>query len=181
MTSTFFTYPGSAYAVLGHDRHPAARGFERVTRHPFFAGLALFSVAHSLLATRLVGSVFLAGYAFVAIIGSWHQDRKLRAKLGAPFEAYLRETSAVPFAAILSGRQKLVWRELSPGAVPAGIAVTVGLRAIHDGIFAWGGMAFVAVVVAFAGVLGIASAQTARRRKMRAREAAAGGHQRLSA
>jgi len=57
--------------------HPRAARVERVTRHPFFVGVALLASAHLLLATRLVGTVFFAGLAALAILGAWHQDRKL--------------------------------------------------------------------------------------------------------
>src|SRR5439155_441468 len=51
--------------AAGDDINPpvrAPRGVERVTRHPFFVGVALLASAHVLFATRLVG-VVLAGAA----------------------------------------------------------------------------------------------------------------------
>lgn len=142
MTASFATYDRSPYAVLGTGSFPTARGIERVTRHAFFAGLVVFALAHALLATRLVGTVFLAGYAVVAIVGSRHQDRKLLARLGRPFAEYLRTTSAVPFAAILAGRQRLVWGELPYRAIAVGLVLAFALRAAHPMIFAHGGLLF---------------------------------------
>ena len=55
-----------------------------MTRHPFFVGVALLASAHVLLATRLVGAVFFAGLAALAILGARHQDRKILARRGAP-------------------------------------------------------------------------------------------------
>src|SRR5437899_13047458 len=69
--------------AAGDDINPpirAPRGVERVTRHPFFVGVALLASAHVLLATRLVGAVFFAGLAALAILGAWHQDRTLPAR-----------------------------------------------------------------------------------------------------
>ena len=61
----------------------------RISRHCFFAGLTVFAVTHLLLATKLVGTVFFAGFALVAILGARHQDRKLLAKKGEPYAVQL--------------------------------------------------------------------------------------------
>ncbi|MGH7900092.1 MAG: NnrU family protein [Candidatus Binatia bacterium] len=152
MTATFAGYDRSPYAAIGRS-FPEPRGLERITRHTFFAGLVLFSVAHALLATRLVGTVFLAGNAVLAVLGAWHQDRKLAARFGPPFADYLRATSAVPFVAIVSRRQRLVWSELPYRALAVGLVLAFVFRAIHDQIFAYGGLAFVGVTLLGLGVL----------------------------
>ena len=85
---------------------------ERITRHAFFWGLGMLAIAHALLATRLVGTVLFTGVALVAIGGSYHQDRKLLARIGRPYADYLAATSAVPFAAIVAGRQRFPWTDL---------------------------------------------------------------------
>lgn len=117
----------------------APRGIERITRHPFFAGVALLALAHVLLATRLVGAVFFAGLATLAIVGAWHQDRKLLARRGEAYAGYLAATSAVPFAAIVAGRQRFVGREISLRGLVLGLAIAAALRAVHASIFAHGG------------------------------------------
>ncbi len=148
MTASFATYDRSPYAVLGSGSFRPPRGLERVTRHPFFAGLVLFSAAHSLLATRLAGAVFAAGFGAVALVGALHQDRKLLVRLGRPFAVYLEATSFVPFAAALAGRQQIVWRELPYRSMAAGLGLVVVLRAAHEGIFAYGGAVFLSATVA---------------------------------
>jgi uncharacterized membrane protein len=137
------TYPGSPYDLLAHRVRPP-RGIERITRHAFFWGLGMLALAHALLATRLVGTVLFAGVALVAIGGSYHQDRKLLARLGRPYADYVAATSAVPFAAILAGRQRFPWTDLPLGALAVSLVVTVALRTVHDSIFAYGG-AFVII------------------------------------
>src|SRR5262245_14359250 len=140
------TYPGSPYDMFCRTVR-APRGIERITRHPFFAGVALFSLAHALLATRLVGTVGFGGLALVAIVGIWHQDAKLLARRGTPYAGYLAETSAVPLAAAFAGRQRPVWRELPLGAALAGAGIAVALRMVHDSIFARGGVWVIATVI----------------------------------
>ena len=127
-------------------------GLERICRHPMFAGTAVLGFTHALLATRLVGAVFMLGFAVLATLGARHQDAKLLARKGSTYADYLEVTSFVPFAAILSGRQRIVWAELPLRAAALGIAVTFGLRAVHSGIFASGG-AWVFGTVVFFGTL----------------------------
>jgi uncharacterized membrane protein len=162
MVAGLVMYPRLPSALFG-QRIQAPRGIEQVTRHPFFAGVVLFGLAHAFLATRLVGTVFALGLALVAVFGAWHQDAKLLARRGAPYAEYLRATSTVPFAALLSGRQRIVWGELPAGALLAGLGLAVLLRSGHDGLFAHGGAWIVATVLAGAGIASIQSFRRARR------------------
>jgi uncharacterized membrane protein len=171
MNVGFAVYPGSPYDLEHVARSP--RGIERVTRHPFFAGTVLFGVAHALLATHLVGTLFGAGLALLATAGAWHQDRKLLARLGRPYADYLAATSAVPFAAIAAGRQRLVVRELPAGAAVVGVVIAIALRAVHASIFAYGGAFVVTAVVGGAAVITWQSVRRARRVEVPARRAGA--------
>jgi uncharacterized membrane protein len=140
-------YWDSPLMVLS-DRVRGPVGLERVTRHPIFAGIVLVFGAHALLATRLTGMVFFAGFVALAILGPYHQARKLRAMKGAEaYDRYLAKTSAVPFAAILAGRQQLVWSELPWGMLALGILAAAGIRAVHADLFAWHGAPISATVV----------------------------------
>jgi uncharacterized membrane protein len=146
-----------AYGLADYPRLPTAlfaqtvrgpRGVERITRHPFFVGTALFAGAHVLLATRLVGTVFFAGFALLAVLGARHQDRKLLAARGEAYARYLAVTSTVPFAAILSGRQAAAWGEISVVVAAVGLGVAFVLRVVHDSLFAHGGTWIVVALLA---------------------------------
>ncbi len=155
-------YPRSPTALFGPPiRSP--HGVERITRHPFFAGVALLAAAHALLATRLVGTVFFIGLGSLAVVGAWHQDRKLLARRGRPYADYLAASSAIPFAAIVSGRQHLVLGELRPGTVAAGAGTALLLRLAHDGILARHGLWFLAAVFAGAALSTVRSWRRTRR------------------
>jgi uncharacterized membrane protein len=128
-------YPRLPSALFGQPiRQP--RGIERITRHPFFAGMAVFAVAHALLATHLVGTVFFGGVVLLIAAGARHQDHKLLARRGLPYADYLTVTSTVPFLAIIARRQTFAWRELR--SVPLAIALGLALAARHwhDSLFA---------------------------------------------
>jgi len=148
MVGSFATYSRSPYALFSSRPIDGPYGLERITRHPFLVGVTLMALAHALLARWMIGTVFGLGLALLGIAGSLHQDRKLLARKGASYAAYLDATSAVPFAAIAAGRQRLVWRELPVTGLVAGLAITAGLRAVHDSIFASGGAWAIGVVTA---------------------------------
>src|SRR5438128_348326 len=156
IAASLVVYPRSPMALFNKTVR-APRGLERVTRHALFVGLALLGAAHALLATRLMGAVLMGGLAVVAAAGAWHQDRKLLRQRGEPYAAYLEATSTVPFGAIVAGRQRLAWSELSFGALALGVVLAVVLRTVHGSIFAHGGVWVTAVVVGGAALAGVQS------------------------
>jgi uncharacterized membrane protein len=158
------SYPRMPMALFGQPIQ-SAYGIERITRHPFFAGAALFALAHMLLATRLVGTVFFAGLLTLAVVGAWHQDRKLLARRGTAYGDYLAATSTVPFVAIAGGRQRLIWSELPVKALAVGALIALVLRYEHDVLFADGGIWIAATVVGGGTVAGINAWRRARRRR----------------
>jgi uncharacterized membrane protein len=163
ITASLVVYPRSPMALFNESvRSP--RGLERVTRHPFFVGVALLGAAHALLATRLVGAVAMGGLALFALLGVWHQDRKLLRLRGEPYAAYLAATSATPFAAIVAGRQRLEWGELPFGAFALGALFVITLRTVHASIFARGGIWVIATVLGGAALATLASVRRAGRR-----------------
>jgi uncharacterized membrane protein len=155
-------YPRTPMALFD-QRVAAPRGVERITRHSFFVGTALLALAHVVLAPRLIGTVFAAGLATLALAGAWHQDRKLLARRGESYRAYLDATSLLPFVAIAAGRQRLVAAELPLGAMAWGCAAAVALRLGHDHIFAGGGAWLIGALVVGAVLATVQSWRRARR------------------
>ena len=131
MVAALAVYPRLPSALF-EQRMRGPRGIERISRHPFFAGTALFAIAHALLATHAVGTVFFSGFALLSVLGAWHQDQKLLARRGRAYADYLTVTSAIPFAAIIAGRQSLVWSELEVGSLAVGVVVALALQVLLD-------------------------------------------------
>jgi uncharacterized membrane protein len=154
-------YWDSPIVVLGTGVR-APYGLERITRHPFFAGTALLAAAHMLLAARATGAVFFAGFFVLATVGPAHQARKLRALRGPAYDEFLAKTSAVPFLAILRGRQQLVLAELPWATLSLAAIAALALRTHHPGILAWHGAPVIAVAVGSSVTIGIV--QSRRRR-----------------
>jgi len=157
MGSIFAGYFDSPYAVFAHNfREPY--GIERITRHPFFAGTVMFAAAHALLSSHLNGAIVFSSLAVLAAAGARHQDAKLLRRGGEPYRRFLETTSMIPFAAIIAGRQRVVWRELPAAGLTAGLALAAALRLVHDSIFAHGGLFVIAAVVGGAAIIMLVSA-----------------------
>jgi uncharacterized membrane protein len=116
-------------------RGPArVHGVLRVTRHPMLMAFALFGVAHLLVNGSLGDVLFFGGFPLFTWIGARHQDGRKRREV-AGYDALVAATSIVPFAAILSGRQRLVARELPLPALAGGLILTVVIRWYHHPLF----------------------------------------------
>jgi uncharacterized membrane protein len=114
---------------------PRARGLTRITRHPLFAGLGLWGLAHVLTNGFLSDVVFFGGFPLFALVGGAHQDERKRLDHGHRLAAYMEETSLVPFGAIVRGRNRLAMRELPWPAFAAGVAIAAALYLAHPLLF----------------------------------------------
>jgi uncharacterized membrane protein len=114
---------------------PLARGVLRVTRHPMNIAFACFGLAH-LVANGYLGDLFFFGqFVVVGLLGSYHQDsRKLKEK-GEAYQEFVRQTSVIPFAAILRGKTRLEAEELGFPLFLIGVAAFVLLVVFHGRLF----------------------------------------------
>ncbi len=89
-------------------------GVFRVTRHPMMWGFALWGLSHMLVAPRMDSFLFNGSLVFLALAGSYGQDRKKQATMGNAWTKWERQTSYLPRLTQL-GRIEL--RTLLIGAV----------------------------------------------------------------
>lgn len=89
-----------------------ARGALRITRNPFLWGVALWAAGH-LLANGERWAVMLFGaLGAMVLFGARSIDRKGAARDPEAWAKFEAATSNIPFAAIVQGRNKLVFSEL---------------------------------------------------------------------
>jgi uncharacterized membrane protein len=113
----------------------SGHGIQRITRHPQNFAFALFGLAH-LLANPYAGDwIFFGGFIVYGIVSAMHQDKRLLAKGSAQVKQFLADTSAIPFAAILTGKQRLKPGEYHPPALAAAIVLFILLRLLHPILF----------------------------------------------
>lgn len=107
------------------------RGIIRITRHPQLFGQILWCFAHCV----WIGSSFMlvtsCGLVAHHLFGAWNGDRRLRNSFGQEWIEYAQRTSIVPFAALISGEQKLAWKEFFTPAYVGVVATTLAFYAAH--------------------------------------------------
>jgi uncharacterized membrane protein len=112
-----------------------ARGVLRITRHPMNMALVCFGLAHALANGCLGDVAFFGAFVALGLIGSWHQDRRKAVELGQPFVELQRQTSLLPFVAILRGAARLRPRELKLLPLVLGGALFVAVLVLHGRFF----------------------------------------------
>lgn len=90
----------------------AAKGMVRVTRHPFLWGVILWGGFHLSVNGDLASVVFFGTFIALAFLGTFSIDAKRKAAYGEDWSHFARETSNIPFLAIVSGRNRLSLGEI---------------------------------------------------------------------
>jgi len=97
------------------------RGMTRVTRHPMLWSFAIWAAVHVIGNGDSASVIFFGAFLVTALAGMPSIDAKLARRDPATWAALSAATSAIPFGAILAGRNRFVVREI--GWVVASIAI----------------------------------------------------------
>lgn len=119
--------------MLGGKMEP--KGILQITRHPMNMGVACFGLAH-VIANGSLGDVFFFGSLFVVgFFGSYHQDRRKAREKGEPYVAFQKETSVLPFAAIVQGKTRLEVKGSSIAFLVVAVLAFVSAILFHEDLF----------------------------------------------
>jgi uncharacterized membrane protein len=110
-----------------------ATGIQRITRHPFLWGVALWAVAHLLVSADLASLIFFGSLLLLALVGPPSIDAKRERIFGEQWTRFAESTSSVPFLAISQGRNQLSLAEIGWWRV----ALALVLYAVFLGAHAW--------------------------------------------
>jgi uncharacterized membrane protein len=121
--------------AIGSPQRPEPYGLTRITRHPLFMPLALIGFGHLLLWGWLTDVAFFGGLAIYTIAGCAHQDARKRQEEHDRYATYFEKSSLLPFAAILTGRNRLSLRELPWVGLLVGAGAAFGFYLLHPVIF----------------------------------------------
>ena len=131
----FVPNPMTTLAEMSRLYGKGARGVQRITRHPMNTAVVLLGLAHCL-ANPFVGDwIFFGGFVVYGLLSALHQDRRTRITGPEEVRRFQRETSLLPFAAILAGRQRLAPGELSLTATGIAVVLYLLLRSFHGFLF----------------------------------------------
>ena len=116
-------------------REDTIRGVLRITRHPFLWGVILWSGLHLAVNGDLASVIFFGTFLVVALVGTFLIDAKRKRKLGPVGEGFASKTSNVPFAAALSGRNRLRIGESLGERFWVAVATFVIVLFVHSWLF----------------------------------------------
>lgn len=94
------------------DKPDTVKGMLRITRHPFLWAVILWSALHIGLNGDRASIIFFGTFLLLAALGTLSIDSKRKAALGDKWKAFASQTSNLPFAAIIAGRNRLGLGEL---------------------------------------------------------------------
>lgn len=117
------------------DRPDVVKGMVRITRHPFLWGVAIWGAGHLLVNGERASIVLFGAMTILALLGTSSIDAKRKRALGAKWDAFAAQTSNIPFAAILSGRQTLKLGEIGWWRIALGAVVWAALLVGHPYLF----------------------------------------------
>ena len=109
----------------------AVQGVLRITRHPVMWGLGLWGIAHVISNGDLASIIFFGALILLAFGGAASQQSRKRQQLGRSWDSFEQATSYVPFVAIMSGRNKIVWSEISVWRPLLAVVAYAALIAFH--------------------------------------------------
>ena len=122
--------------ALGAPDNLTPRGILKFTRHPGFVAFAIFGFAHMLMNGWAGDLIFFGTFPALGIFGGLHQDRRKLRSMGERYRRFVEQTSFMPGAALLSGRQHCHPTEDLPLlAIVIGTMLTAVLVAIHPWAF----------------------------------------------
>ena len=116
-------------------RKDIVTGMLRVTRHPFLWGVAIWAGFHVAANGDLASVYFFGSFLVLAVLGTFSIDAKRQRRDPAQWDGFASQTSNIPFAAILQGRQRLDLREIGPVRIGAAFALTLALVQFHGWLF----------------------------------------------
>ena len=109
-----------------------APGILRVTRHPVMWAIGLWAISHMVANGDQRSLIFFGALAGLSLGGTVLIDRKKRLALGSDWSRLAALTSNLPFAALVAGRARLRWRDVSVLRIIAGLMLYVVLYRGHS-------------------------------------------------
>jgi uncharacterized membrane protein len=112
-----------------------AVGITRITRHPFLVGLGLWAGMHMITNADVGSLVFFGALLLVVVNGTRSIDRKRQKVFGEAWDKFAAQTSIIPFAAIVQGRNHLAIGEIGAVKILAGVVAFAALAWFHYDLF----------------------------------------------
>jgi len=116
-------------------RKDIVTGMLRITRHPFLWGVAIWAGFHLAANGDLASVYFFGSFLVLSVLGTFSIDAKRRRRDPAQWDGFASQTSNIPFAAILKGRNRLALGELMGWRQAVAIIVFLAVMFAHHLVF----------------------------------------------
>ena len=123
--------PTDTHAPRMIDSKLPVYGIMRVTRHPRLCGISLWAIAHLLVNGQVAAVLMFGALLVTAVNGMVSIDRKRRRRLGAVWDEFEKQTSRLPFAAILAGRTRFELAEFQLWQIARAVVLFAGVFWLH--------------------------------------------------
>ena len=114
-------------AALDHD----VSGMLKITRHPVQWAILLFAVGHLIANGDRASVAFFGTLALVSLCGMFSMDARRRQEDDPRWKSFMANTSMVPFAALVSGRQSLTGADINWPGLVAGLGLYAAVYWMH--------------------------------------------------
>ncbi|PLW83648.1 hypothetical protein CWI75_04675 [Kineobactrum sediminis] len=109
-------------------------GIFRITRHPVQWAFLLWAIAHVLANGDVATLILASSIGLVSGLGMMSIDARRRRLDDPDWKAFYQTTSAIPFAALITGRTRLSLGDINWLAFVAGLVLYVALYWLHGWI-----------------------------------------------
>lgn len=113
----------------------APKGIQRITRHPFLWGVALWSLGHLLVNGDRASLIFFGSLLLLALIGPPSIDAKRARAFGEQWRHFAEASSNLPFLAIIQGRNTLNLAEIGAWRIVVALLLFGVFLATHARLF----------------------------------------------
>ncbi|MCO6417342.1 NnrU protein [Siccirubricoccus sp. KC 17139] len=129
------TAPNPTAIGGGGLRAGAARGIQRVTRHPMLCAIGLWATLHLIANGDTASLLFFGTLLLTVLAGMPSLDAKLARRAPEAWAPLVAATSILPFGAILAGRNRLALREIGWLAPLLGLLAWAAILHLHPRLF----------------------------------------------
>jgi uncharacterized membrane protein len=120
--------------ALLKEKEPA-KGIQRITRHPFLCGVALWSLTHVIYNGDVASLIFFGTFLILSLAGPSSIDKKRKQVFGEDWDRFATVTSIVPFRAVIEGRNSIQLGELGWWRLVLVVIVFVFFLYVHRYLF----------------------------------------------
>lgn len=111
-------------------------GMQRITRHPFLWGAAIWAAFHLTASGDLASTILFVTFLILPLAGTKSIDSRARIRLGdAGWNQLAGASSNLPFAAIVTGKTRFIFREICDWRLAVSIAILLMWLYFHAKIF----------------------------------------------